>query len=128
MTRFITHLLIRILKILYILSTPGLSGHPLKTQKHSYVQRLNVTHKCKHEDDAMPRAICLGRRKMMSHQAQPPRFKRLNHGPQKEQASLPAACLICRVLWPRILPHRHLPVYESSEAKTILRTRARRSE
>jgi hypothetical protein len=29
-------------------------------------------------------------------------------------------CLLCRVLWPTLLPHRHLSVGHSSEAETLL--------
>jgi hypothetical protein len=35
--------------------------------------------------------------------------------------ALPATCLICRLLWPTSLPHRHLQVEQSSEAITLLR-------
>ncbi len=42
--------------------------------------------------------------------------------------TLLATCLLCRVLWPTTLQHRHLPLVDSSEAKTILRTKMGRSE
>jgi hypothetical protein len=46
-----------------------------------------------------------------------------SHSSQKHGASLAAACILCRMLWPRILQHRHLLVDCSSEAKTIVITK-----
>jgi hypothetical protein len=43
-----------------------------------------------------------------------------SHSSQKHAASLPASCILCRVLWPRVLQHRHLVVDAASEAKTIV--------
>jgi len=45
------------------------------------------------------------------------------------RTTLPANCLLCRVLWPAIVGHRHLHLNESSndssEAKTLFRTKIR---
>lgn len=43
----------------------------------------------------------------------------------KHEITLCVSCLLCRVLWPRILPHRHIPAEASSEAKTLYRSRSR---
>lgn len=39
------------------------------------------------------------------------------HGP-----AVRATCLLCRVLWPIVVQHRHLPSNYSSETKSSLRT------
>lgn len=41
------------------------------------------------------------------------------HSSQKHQTAPRPNCLLCRVLWPTILPHRHLLIEASSEAKTL---------
>jgi len=41
------------------------------------------------------------------------------HSAQKLEIAPRATCLLCRVLWPRVLPHRHLLIEASSEAKTL---------
>jgi hypothetical protein len=41
------------------------------------------------------------------------------HSSQKHQTAPRADCLLCRVLWPTILPHRHLLIEASSEAQTL---------
>jgi len=51
--------------------------------------------------------------------------QRSSHSFQKHGTSLPATCLLCRVLWPRILEHRHLQLDSASEAKTLIATRIR---
>jgi hypothetical protein len=42
------------------------------------------------------------------------------HNSQADDDGLQASCLLCRVLYPSVLPHRHLLLADSSEAKTIL--------
>jgi len=41
---------------------------------------------------------------------------------QKHERALHAACLLCRVLWPTVVPHRHLLFECESEAKTLFLT------
>lgn len=36
-------------------------------------------------------------------------------------------CLLCRVLWPTIVGHRHLQLDDSSEAKTLFLAETRRA-
>ena len=43
---------------------------------------------------------------------------RSSHHLQRHGTTPLATCLLCRVLWPRTIQHRHLPLYDSSEAKT----------
>ena len=43
-------------------------------------------------------------------------------------AAVPATCLLCRVLWPIVVQHRHLVFDQSSEAMTIFLTPHRRLE
>jgi hypothetical protein len=47
---------------------------------------------------------------------------------QKHGDSLRATCLLCRVLWPRIVQHRHLLFDYSTEEKTLVRAKMRPSE
>jgi len=39
---------------------------------------------------------------------------------QKQEPALRATCLLCQILWPIVVQHRHLLFDYSSEAKTIL--------
>jgi len=39
---------------------------------------------------------------------------------QNHESGSPENCLLCRVLWPTILQHRHLYPNHSSEAETLL--------
>ena len=42
------------------------------------------------------------------------------HSTQNHESASRENCILCRVLWPTILQHRHLPVDPSSEATTLL--------
>jgi hypothetical protein len=44
---------------------------------------------------------------------------------QEHNTAFPANCLLCRVLWPTIVGHRHLQFDDSSEAKTLFMTETR---
>jgi hypothetical protein len=44
---------------------------------------------------------------------------------QKQERALRATCLLCRILWPIVVQHRHFLFDYSSEAKTILLTQRR---
>ncbi len=46
---------------------------------------------------------------------------RSKDGFQKHGNNQRISCLLCRVLWPRSVQHRHV-LFNSSEAKTIFRT------
>jgi hypothetical protein len=42
---------------------------------------------------------------------------------QYRRSDLRLTCLLCQVLWPTILPHRHLRPDDFSEARTLLVTK-----
>jgi len=44
---------------------------------------------------------------------------------RKGESALRATCLLCRILWPIVVQHRHLPPDYSSAAESSERTRAR---
>lgn len=44
---------------------------------------------------------------------------------RKHAPALRTTCLLCRVLWPIVVQHRHLPSNYSSEAKSSVRTQTR---
>lgn len=55
----------------------------------------------------------------MLRESNTPASSESSHSSQKHEVAPRATCLLCRVLWPTILPHRHLLVEVSSEAKTL---------
>lgn len=56
----------------------------------------------------------------MFREMHPAATRKSKHSTQSHVNASPANCLLCRVLWPTILRHRHLSVEFSSEAKTLL--------
>lgn len=50
------------------------------------------------------------------------------HSFRQHGATLRATCLLCRVLWPIVVQHRHLLFDYPSEAKTILFTQKQSRE
>ena len=61
----------------------------------------------------------------MSRKLNPVVISRSQDSSQKHGIAVRATCLLCRVLWPSVVPHRHLPFDYSSEAKTLLLTQSR---
>jgi hypothetical protein len=55
----------------------------------------------------------------MSGQMNPVTARGLERSFQKHEPALRATCLLCRVLWPIVVQHRHLLFDCSSETKTL---------
>ncbi|HWN09517.1 MAG TPA: hypothetical protein VNO50_09670 [Pyrinomonadaceae bacterium] len=49
----------------------------------------------------------------------------LSVGYREPTQPMTSNCLLCLVLWPAIVSHRHLPPDDSSEAKTLFLTQMR---
>jgi hypothetical protein len=58
----------------------------------------------------------------MSREVNPVTARGPRHNLQRRGETLRATCLLCRVLWPRIVQHRHLLFDYSSEASTLFLT------
>lgn len=58
----------------------------------------------------------------MLSQEHPTLASELSNSSQQHHPS-PAGCILCQLLWPRILQHRHLPIEASLEQDTILITK-----
>ena len=56
----------------------------------------------------------------MLHEINSARARSSRRNFQKQERALGATCLLCRILWPIVVQHRHLIFDYSSEAKTIL--------
>lgn len=44
---------------------------------------------------------------------------------RKHETTKRAACLLCRVLWPMVVQHRHLQFDDALESKTLFLTQGR---
>ena len=80
--------------------------------------RRKATYGCKHEVKAMFLQICHRGKKTMSREVKQIMNHRSRPSSRKQASASPATCLLCRVLWPLVVKHRHLIFDSSSEAKT----------
>jgi hypothetical protein len=59
----------------------------------------------------------------MLREVNPVAARRSRRSLRKHETAVPATCLLCRVLWPIVVQHRHLLFDYSSEAKTTVPTK-----
>jgi hypothetical protein len=62
-------------------------------------------------------------KKIMLREVNPVAARRSRRSLRKPETALPATCLLCRVLWPIVVQHRHLLFDCSSEAKATVPTK-----
>jgi hypothetical protein len=60
----------------------------------------------------------------MLREMNPVAARRAKQSFRKHGPAVRATCLLCRVLWPIVVQHRHLLFDDSSEAKTIFLQRS----
>jgi hypothetical protein len=82
-----------------------------------YVSPVRATRKCEHK--ILTRQIFFGPgEKIMSSNVNSAAARPSSHRLQRHGTTPLTSCLVCRVLWPQTIQHRHLPLDDSSEAKT----------